>query len=119
MKYSPILNGMTNGSNCICRIFLKSLTGQGYNVAGIDPPWTHKNAFAAKHAFLYALAYFLILSSFQKDLKFPQTKIGKISGRAGCRAASAFDANPETRFPFRNKISYMPAIGIVVDLASF
>jgi hypothetical protein len=98
---------------------LKSLACQGYNVAGIDPPWAHKSAFAAKHTFLYVLAYFLILPSFHQDLEFPQAETGKITGRASCRAASAFDANPETRFPFRNKFSYMPAVGIVVDLASF
>ena len=119
MKYSPILNGMIKGSNCISWKFLKSLARQGYNVAGINPSRAYQGAFAAKHAFFDILAYFFILPPFQKYLEFSQAETRKITGYACRSAASAFDAHPEARFPFRNIIGNMPAVGIVIYLASF
>jgi hypothetical protein len=98
---------------------LKSLARQGYNIAGIYPSRAHQGALTAKHTFAYILSYFFIFPPFQKDMELPQAETGKITGCARCRAASAFDAYPETRFPFSDKIGYMPAVGIIVNLTSF
>jgi hypothetical protein len=116
MKYRPILNGITNGSNCIIVRFLKCLASQYDNVSCINSAGTNENAFSTKHAFLYILSYHIVFSSFNENIQLPEAEPRKVSGGACGAASTAFYAKPETRFPFIDILGNPPVVRIVVDL---
>ena len=119
MKLSPILNGMTNGSNCIGFIFLKRLAGQADDVSGIHSPGTNQGALSAKHAFPYFPEYLIIFTSSYQQVQLTQAETGKCSGGACCRAAAAFYAKSEAGLSFCNITGKPSVVGSEIYLASF
>lgn len=89
---------------------LKSLYGKYYNIPGIYASRTNKSAFTAKHAFPDIPFDSLILSSFKKNIHFPETESGKFTGGTGGSAASTFNTQTESRFFAENVFSYTPVV---------
>ena len=56
-KYSPILNGMINGSKCILVRFLKSLLYKENNIPCINPTWTNQGTWFASFLPAQQLSY--------------------------------------------------------------
>ena len=112
-----MLNGMTNGSNCILLIVFKGLPRQKYNIPGIYPLWTNQCAFPAQHTLLNAFQDLIILSALYQDMKLAKTEFCYVSCCACGRTAAALYTNPEAWLPFKDIFSNFPAVCPVIDLA--
>jgi hypothetical protein len=74
---------------------LVGFSNQLYYVTSIHVARTNQGALSAKHA-LFRFSHSLFnFASTNAVAKFPKAEVGKISGSAGCRAASAGNAEAE------------------------
>ena len=119
MKYKPILNGITNGSNCIIVIILKCPSCQNNYISCINPAGTNKSTFSAQHTLSYVMPYLIIFTPFYENMKFSEAESGKIAGCACCGTTTTLNTQPETWFPLINIFCYPPVVGFIVDLTSF